>query len=86
MIEVTRLTTWQENFIAKWDEFARLRFSKYVPEHPNRIRNKEKGYSTARSIESLSGQVLDGMVVSGMEDAEARSFWQGMTETGLKKL
>lgn len=66
-IELTSSTTWQEDTTARWNEWARTSFLKYVPVYRMGVRNEAKGCVTVGFPKSLLEQTVEEMVANGME-------------------
>lgn len=61
-------TTGQKDVTAKWKEYGRTGFPKYVAGLQKGAKNEAKGWVTVRSLEPFSEQAVDERIASLMED------------------
>lgn len=53
--KVTRLSKWQENLNAKWNDYASTSVPKHVTVHRERVGNKAKGTVVVKFLEPYRG-------------------------------
>lgn len=78
-------TKWQEDVTAKHGKYVRPRFPMCADVPWKGMGHKQSRRVILGSLEPCSGQAVDVMVVSAMEDAEAQKFCQGTRQTGLQR-
>lgn len=75
--EVKRPTTWDEGVTAKRNEYAKMRFPKYMVVHREEKENGAEGRVIAGLLEPYPGQVLDRMVANETKDFGVQRFCTG---------
>lgn len=77
VIEITWLSTRQDDSTTKWNEYVHSGFPKHVIVHSAELGNEAKGCATVGSLEPYVGQAVDEMVRNGMDIAEWPTFREG---------